>query len=87
VAIRAVGGNSGVFDFEGALFGTLWETHSREDFLAYMRYCISDHRILWAEFQIEPGPCDVFRGLRVFLRRTSSPLPVIRNCVHPLWIE
>ena len=45
-------GRSGVFDFDGALFATLWETRSREDFLAYMRYYISDHRILWADFRV-----------------------------------
>jgi len=45
-------GKSGVFDFDGALFATLWETRSREDFIAYMRYYISDHRILWAEFRV-----------------------------------
>jgi hypothetical protein len=44
-------GKAGVFDFDGALFATLWETRGRDDFLAYMRYYISDHRILWAEFQ------------------------------------
>lgn len=45
-------GRSGVFDFDGALFRTLWQTRGRKDFLAYMRYYISDHRILWAEFRI-----------------------------------
>jgi hypothetical protein len=45
-------GKAGVFDFDGALFATLWETRGREDFLAYMRYYISDHRILWAEFRV-----------------------------------
>ena len=45
-------GKAGVFDFDGALFRTLWEDRSREEFLAYLRYHISDHRPLWAEFQI-----------------------------------
>jgi endonuclease/exonuclease/phosphatase family metal-dependent hydrolase len=45
-------GRSGVFDFDGALFRTLWETRPRQDFLAYVRYHISDHRPLWAEFAI-----------------------------------
>ena len=44
-------GKCSVFDFDGALFPRLWQTRSREDFLAYMRYYISDHRILWAEFR------------------------------------
>jgi endonuclease/exonuclease/phosphatase family metal-dependent hydrolase len=43
---------SGVFDFDGALFRTLWEQCSQTDFLAYMRYYISDHRMMWAEFQV-----------------------------------
>jgi endonuclease/exonuclease/phosphatase family metal-dependent hydrolase len=45
-------GKSGVFDFDGALFATLWETRGHEDFIAYMRYYLSDHRILWAEFRV-----------------------------------
>jgi endonuclease/exonuclease/phosphatase family metal-dependent hydrolase len=45
-------GRSGVFDFDGALFRTLWEARSRQDFLAYVRYHLSDHRPLWAEFAI-----------------------------------
>jgi endonuclease/exonuclease/phosphatase family metal-dependent hydrolase len=45
-------GRIGVFDFDGALFHELWEDRSREEFLAYVRYYISDHRPLWAEFQI-----------------------------------
>ncbi len=43
-------GRAGVFDFDGALFRTLWEEHPRNDFLAYMRHYVSDHRTLWAEF-------------------------------------
>jgi endonuclease/exonuclease/phosphatase family metal-dependent hydrolase len=46
-------GHCGVFDFDGALFRTLWETRTRDEFLAYMRYYISDHRILWAEFRTQ----------------------------------
>jgi hypothetical protein len=41
-----------VFDFDGALFRTLWEARSRQDFLAYVRYHLSDHRPLWVEFAI-----------------------------------
>jgi endonuclease/exonuclease/phosphatase family metal-dependent hydrolase len=44
-------GRSGVFDFDGALFKTLWG-RSEKDFLAYCRYYVSDHRPLWAEFAI-----------------------------------
>lgn len=45
-------GNAGVFDFDGALFSTLWRTRPGPDFFAYLRYYISDHRPLWAEFRI-----------------------------------
>jgi endonuclease/exonuclease/phosphatase family metal-dependent hydrolase len=45
-------GRSGVFDFDGGLFATLWEERSRQEFLGYCRYFISDHRPLWAEFGI-----------------------------------
>ena len=42
----------GVFDFDGALFKTLWDSRGRTDFLAYLRYYVSDHRPMWAEFAI-----------------------------------
>ena len=42
-------GNMGIYDFDGALFRRLWEDHRRQ-FKSYLRYFISDHRILWAEF-------------------------------------
>ncbi len=45
-------GHSGVFDLDGALFKSLWETRGQGDFLTYMRYYISDHRPLWAEFRV-----------------------------------
>lgn len=45
-------GNSGVFDFDGALFRTLWRKRNRQEFFAYVRYYVSDHRILWAEFRV-----------------------------------
>lgn len=43
----------GIFDFDGALFADLWADPRRteEQFRAYMRYYISDHRPLWAEFR------------------------------------
>jgi hypothetical protein len=41
---------TGVFDFDNALFRELWETHTPKQFLAFSRYYISDHRPLWAEF-------------------------------------
>jgi len=45
-------GNSGIFDFDGAIFKELWNNVSIAEFRAYVRYYISDHRILWAEFKI-----------------------------------
>jgi len=45
-------GNSGVFDFDGALFRTLWEERTSQEFFAYVRYYVSDHRTLWAEFRV-----------------------------------
>jgi endonuclease/exonuclease/phosphatase family metal-dependent hydrolase len=42
---------AGVFDFDGALFAYLWKMRPA-DFLPYMRYYISDHRPLWAQFRI-----------------------------------
>ncbi len=42
---------SGVFDFDGPIFSTLWHQRGPDDFFAYVRYYISDHRLLWAAFQ------------------------------------
>ncbi len=42
---------SGVFDFDGAVFADLWEARGRADFEAYVRYHLSDHRPLWAQFR------------------------------------
>ncbi len=44
---------SGVFDFDGAVFADLWQnpTRSQADFEAYVRYHVSDHRPLWAQFR------------------------------------
>ena len=39
---------SGVFDFDGAVFSSLWSTRGQADFLAYVRYYLSDHRPFWA---------------------------------------
>jgi endonuclease/exonuclease/phosphatase family metal-dependent hydrolase len=43
-------GASNVFDFDGALFHDLWQSRPGAPFLSYLRYHISDHRPLWAEF-------------------------------------
>jgi endonuclease/exonuclease/phosphatase family metal-dependent hydrolase len=46
-------GACNVFDFDGALFQNLWNDPERtpKQFLGYLRYHISDHRPLWAEFR------------------------------------
>jgi len=43
-------GASNVFDFDGALFQDLWQRRPGSPFLSYVRYHMSDHRPLWAEF-------------------------------------
>ena len=45
-------GRTGVFDYDGALFRKLWEEKTHAQFFAFLRYYISDHRILWSEFKI-----------------------------------
>ncbi|WP_319412055.1 endonuclease/exonuclease/phosphatase family protein [uncultured Cohaesibacter sp.] len=42
----------GVFDFDGAIFTQLWDQEGRQGFEAYMRYHISDHRPIWAQFRL-----------------------------------
>jgi endonuclease/exonuclease/phosphatase family metal-dependent hydrolase len=46
-------GACNVFDFDGALFQDLWNDPKRtkEQYQAFARFHISDHRPLWAEFQ------------------------------------
>ena len=44
-------GAMNVFDFDGALFQDLWQQRPGSPFLSYVRFHISDHRPLWAEFQ------------------------------------
>jgi endonuclease/exonuclease/phosphatase family metal-dependent hydrolase len=41
-------GASGVFDYDGALFPDLWqEGRNKAQFMAYLRYYVSDHRLMW----------------------------------------
>lgn len=42
----------GVFDFDGAVFRDLWEQRTEQEFDAFLRYHISDHRPIWAQFDI-----------------------------------
>lgn len=41
----------GVFDFDNALFPKLWKNESKKNFKAYLRYYISDHRLLWMQLK------------------------------------
>ena len=43
-------GKSGVFDFDGGVFAGLWATKTPAQFRSFIRYYLSDHRPLWAEF-------------------------------------
>ena len=45
-------GNHGIFDFDGAIFSKLWEDKTPAQFRSFVRYYISDHRPMWAEFKI-----------------------------------
>jgi hypothetical protein len=45
-------GNNGIFDFDGAIFRKLWETKTTAQFRSFLRYYISDHRPMCAEFKI-----------------------------------
>ena len=48
---REFTGEIGVFDFDGGLFPSLWQSKTKKQFDSYLRYYISDHRPLWAEFK------------------------------------
>lgn len=45
-------GKAGVFDFDGAVFAALWASKTPAQFKSYLRYYLSDHRPLWAEFKV-----------------------------------
>jgi endonuclease/exonuclease/phosphatase family metal-dependent hydrolase len=45
-------GLAGVFDFDGAALATLWATKTKAQFRSYVRYYMSDHRPLWAQFKV-----------------------------------
>jgi endonuclease/exonuclease/phosphatase family metal-dependent hydrolase len=44
--------NSGVFDFDGAVFKDAWNNR-RKEFLSIVKYHLADHRPLWAEFEVD----------------------------------
>jgi len=43
---------AGVFDYDGAIFPGLFQTKTKSQFNAYLRYYVSDHRPIWAEIDI-----------------------------------
>jgi endonuclease/exonuclease/phosphatase family metal-dependent hydrolase len=45
-------GKTGVFDFDAVVFATLWQQRGKADFNKYVKYYLSDHRPMWAEFRI-----------------------------------
>jgi len=45
--------NTGVFDFDGALFTELWDKEKPNILKNYLRYYISDHRIKWIEISAD----------------------------------
>lgn len=45
-------GKAGVFDFDGGVFSALWASKTEVQFRSYIRYFLSDHRPLWAEFKV-----------------------------------
>jgi endonuclease/exonuclease/phosphatase family metal-dependent hydrolase len=48
---RLVGGMN-VFDFDGAVFPALWRSRTPADFRAYVRYYLSDHRLVWCQLNL-----------------------------------
>jgi len=44
-------GRKGVFDFDAVVFADLWAARTKPQFDSYVRYYVSDHRPLWAEFR------------------------------------
>jgi len=45
-------GRRGVFDFDGGVFPALWQSRTPNEFRSYLRYYLSDHRPIWAEFSL-----------------------------------
>ena len=43
--------STGVFDFDEVIFRSLWQQGSHANYNKYLRYYISDHRLLWAKFK------------------------------------
>lgn len=41
-----------VFDFERPMFRDVFDQKTTKQFLAYVRFHMSDHRLLWAQFKL-----------------------------------
>ncbi len=50
--VMAAHDQSGVFDFDGGVFSSLWNNRGEKDFMNYVKYYISDHRPLWSSFAL-----------------------------------
>ncbi|MCC6721284.1 MAG: endonuclease/exonuclease/phosphatase family protein [Bacteroidia bacterium] len=50
--IKKLISSAGVFDFDGALFSSIWDTNKPNILRNYLRYYISDHRPRWYELVI-----------------------------------
>lgn len=50
--IKSLVTNTGVFDFDGALFPDLWDKENPQILKNYLSYYISDHRIMWMEMAV-----------------------------------
>ena len=48
--VQTCPGTNGLFD--GGVFKALWQSKTPSQFRSYIRYYMSDHRPLWAEFQL-----------------------------------
>ena len=43
----------GVFDFDAVVFKELWDRGDPAVFNAYLRYYLSDHRVMWVAISTE----------------------------------
>ena len=43
-------GRTGVFDFDKVLFPAVWDEYVEDSFQQFVRYHISDHRLIWSEW-------------------------------------
>ncbi len=43
----------GVFDFDAVVFRELWERGDQKAFNGYVRYYLSDHRVMWVRLGVD----------------------------------